>query len=86
MSTPNSSEMLLRAQVAVDQARLSRVETQTAIERSRTSLAETRALLIAIRFAARNGNVRRHPIIQWQAASEAQRLLTALTKIQNENT
>jgi hypothetical protein len=86
MSTPNSSEMLLRAQVAVDQARLSRVETQTAIERSRTSLAKTRALLVALRFAARNGNVRRPPIIQGQAASEAQRLLTALTKIQNENT
>ena len=86
MTTPRSSEMLLRARVAVDQARLTRLATQTAIERSRTSLAETRALIVAYRFAARSGNVRRPPIIQGQAATEAQRLLTTLAKIQNENT
>lgn len=77
--------MLLRARVAIDRARLTRLATQTAIERSRTSLAETRALIVALRFAGRNVKVRRPPIIQGHAATEAQRLLTALTKIHNQN-
>jgi hypothetical protein len=59
--------------VAVDQARLSRLATQSAIERSRTSLAETRALLVALRYAVRGDG---------EAAMEAKRLLAALTKIQ----
>jgi hypothetical protein len=86
MTAPNSSEILLRTRVAVEQARLTRLATQTAIERSRTSLAETRALIVALRFAARNGNVRRPPIIQGKSATEARHLLVALTKIQTENT
>jgi hypothetical protein len=60
--------MLLRTRVAVDQARLTRLATQTAIERSRTSLAETRALIVALRFAARNGGIRRPPMIEGNAA------------------
>jgi hypothetical protein len=51
MAEMNSSEALVRARVAVDEARLSRLATQSAIERSRTSLAETRALLVALRYA-----------------------------------
>jgi hypothetical protein len=57
MMEPNSSETLLRARVLVDQVRLSRLATQNAIERSRASLAETRALLVALRFAVRNREV-----------------------------
>jgi hypothetical protein len=78
---PNSSEALLRAQVAVDQVRLSRLATQSAIERSRSSLAETRALLVALRFAVRSRGARRHQRIRGDAATEAKRLLAALTKI-----
>jgi hypothetical protein len=77
--------MLLRTRVAVDQARLTRLATQTAIERSRTSLAETRALIVAFRFAAQNGGIRRPPMIEGNAAEEAKRLLRALTKIQSEH-
>jgi hypothetical protein len=44
-------EELVRTGVALDQARLSRLATQNAIERSRQSLAETRALLVALRYA-----------------------------------
>jgi hypothetical protein len=38
-------EALVRARIAVDQVRLSRLATQNAIERSRQSLAELKALL-----------------------------------------
>jgi hypothetical protein len=52
-----SSETLLRTRVAVDQVMLSRLATQSAIERSRNSLAETRALLVALQFAVRDWGV-----------------------------
>jgi hypothetical protein len=84
MVAPNSSEALVRARVAVDQARLSRLATQSAIERSRTSLAETRALLIALRYAVRGREVEvgQPRKIDGEAAMEARRLLAALTMIQ----
>jgi len=50
---------LVRTRIAVDQARLSRLATQSAIERSRQSLAETRALLVALRYALRTHTMRR---------------------------
>ena len=42
------TEALLRTRVLVDQIRLSKLATQSAIERSRESLAETRAALVTI--------------------------------------
>jgi hypothetical protein len=74
--------------VAVDQARLSRLATQSAIERSRTSLAETRALLVALRFAVRGREVEvsQPQKIDGEAAMEAKRLLGALSKIQKNTT
>jgi hypothetical protein len=80
-----SSETLLRTRVAVDQVMLSRLATQSAIERSRTSLAETRALLVALRFAVRDRVAQRPRLIRGNAALEAQRLLAELTKIKNED-
>ena len=44
-------ESLLKTRVAVDQARFSRLATQNAIERSRTGLAETIALLVILKCA-----------------------------------
>jgi hypothetical protein len=44
-----SAEALVRSRVSVDQIRLSRLATQNAIERSRDSLAEARAALVALR-------------------------------------
>ena len=52
-------EEIVRTRMAVDQARLSRLATQNAIERSRQSLAETRALLVALRYALGTRTVRR---------------------------
>ena len=43
------SEALVKARVAVDQIRLSKLATQNAIERSRESLAETSAALVAFK-------------------------------------
>jgi hypothetical protein len=40
---------LVRARLAVDQVRLSRLATQTAIGRSRESIAETSATLVALK-------------------------------------
>jgi hypothetical protein len=82
MAKPNPPELLLRSRVAVDQARLTRLATQNAIQRSRTSLAETRALLVSFRFAMRDREIR----IEGPAAAEAKRLLKELRKIRNENT
>jgi len=45
------TEALVRVRVLVDQIRLSRRATQHAIERSRESLAETSAALVAIKDA-----------------------------------
>jgi hypothetical protein len=42
---------LVRARIAVDQVRLSRLATRNAIERSRLSLAEIKALLGTLRDA-----------------------------------
>jgi hypothetical protein len=47
------AECLLNVRVAVDQVRLSRLATQKAIERSRTALAETIALLVGLRYTSR---------------------------------
>jgi hypothetical protein len=47
----NQAEALLSALVLVDQVRLSRLETQHAIGRSRESLAETSAALVVIKDA-----------------------------------
>ena len=44
-------EALVRARIAVDQVRLSRLATQNAIERNRQSLAEMKAILVALRDA-----------------------------------
>jgi len=82
MAKPNPPELLLRSRVAVDQARLTRLATQNAIQRSRISLAETRALLVSFRFAMRDREIR----IEGPAAAEAKRLLKELRKIRNENT
>ena len=49
--TALTQEVLLKARVAVDQVRLSRLATQNAIERSRESLAATRAALVSLRDA-----------------------------------
>ena len=57
MEGTNSPEVLLRVRVAIDQVRLSRLATQSAIERSRSSLAETRRLLVALRFAGEIGGL-----------------------------
>jgi hypothetical protein len=84
MVASSSSEALVRAQVAVHEARLARLTTQSAIERSRSCLAETRALLVALRFANRKAH--RFQFIGGEAATEAKRLLAALIKIQNEST
>ena len=47
----HQTEALVRARVLVDQIRLSRLATQTAIERSRDSLSEARAALVAMKHA-----------------------------------
>ena len=47
----HQTEALVRARVSIDQIRLSRLATQTAIERSRDSLSETRAVLVAMKHA-----------------------------------
>ena len=86
MAESNSSEPLLRARVAIDQVMLSRLATQSAIERSRASLAEARSLLVALSFAVKNRQARPLKIqIQSGTAEEAQRLMAALIKIQNDD-
>ena len=47
----HQTEALVRARVSIDQIRLSRLATQTAIERSRDLLSETRAALVAMKHA-----------------------------------
>jgi hypothetical protein len=86
MAKPDPPELLLRSRVAVDQARLTRLATQNAIQRSRMSLAETRALLVSFRFAMRDKEIRRSPVIEGPAAAEAKKLLKELRRIRNENT
>jgi hypothetical protein len=51
MIKPSPQEALVRARIAVDQVRLSRLATQNAIERNRQSLAEMKAILVALRDA-----------------------------------
>ena len=51
MIKPSPHEALVRARIAVDQIRLSRLATQNAIERNRQSLAEMKAILVALRNA-----------------------------------
>jgi len=86
MAESNSPEPLLRARVAIDQVMLSRLATQSAIERSRASLAEARSLLVALSFAVKNRQARPLKIqIQSDTPGEAQRLMAALIKIQNDD-
>jgi hypothetical protein len=75
MKESNSPEGLLRARLAIDQVRWSRLATQNAIGRSRASLAETRSLIVALRFAVKNRQARRPKLIQGGGAVEAQRLM-----------
>jgi hypothetical protein len=49
MIKPSPHEALVRARIAVDQVRFSRLATQNAIERNRQSLAEMKAILVALR-------------------------------------
>jgi len=51
MTKPTPTEALVRARLAVDQIRLSRLATQNAIDRSRDSLAETRLAVNALKHA-----------------------------------
>ena len=51
MMKPSPHEALVRARIAVDQVRFSRLATQNAIERNRQSLAEMKAILVALRDA-----------------------------------
>ena len=51
MKTADSDQGLVRTRLAVDQVRFARLATQNSIGRSWHSLAETRALLIALRNA-----------------------------------
>ena len=51
MIKPSPHEALVRARIAVDQVRLSRLATRNAIERNRQSLAEMKGVLIALRDA-----------------------------------
>ena len=51
MIKPSPHEALVRARIAVDQVRFSRLATQNAIERNRQSLAEMKAILVALRDA-----------------------------------
>jgi hypothetical protein len=51
MIKPSPHEALVPARIAVDQVRLSRLATQNAIERNRQSLAEMKAVLVALRDA-----------------------------------
>lgn len=48
-----STEALVRARLAIDQIRLSRLATQSAIGRSRESIAETSAALVAFKHDLR---------------------------------
>ena len=48
---PSPHEALVRARIAVDQVRLSRLATRNAIERNRQSLTEIKALLGVLRDA-----------------------------------
>jgi hypothetical protein len=59
--TALTSEVLLKARAAVEQVRSARFETQIAIERSRQSLAETRALIVALKASGgRKKNAKAH--------------------------
>jgi hypothetical protein len=50
-SAVSQTEALVRARVSVDQIRLSRLATQSAIKRSRDSLSETRAALVTVQHS-----------------------------------
>jgi hypothetical protein len=58
--TALTSEVLIKTQAAVQRVRSSRLLTQIAIERSRRSLAETRALIVALKFDV--SERRKHPV------------------------
>jgi hypothetical protein len=51
MVAANPTEALVRARIAIDQVRLSRLATQSAMERSCDSLAQTRSALAVLRLA-----------------------------------
>jgi hypothetical protein len=86
MAESNYPEAVLRARVAIDQVKLSRIATQSAIKRSRASLAEARSLLVALGFAVKNRQARPSKFkFKVIPRGEAQHLIEALTKIQNDN-
>jgi hypothetical protein len=47
-------QVLLNTRAAVEQVRFSRLETQNAIQRSRQSVAEIKALIVALQSAVRS--------------------------------
>jgi hypothetical protein len=83
--TANVFEALASARAAIDQTRLARLTTRSAIHRSRASLAETRAQLVFLRHAVGSGKTASRRKIEGEAAAEAQRLLDALKQIQSQN-
>ncbi len=82
--TANAAEALESARAGIDQIRLARLTTRSAIQRSRASLAETRAQLVFLRHAVGDGIIASGPQVG-EASTEARRLLEALRQIQNEN-
>jgi transposase len=83
--TANAAEALESARAGIDQTRLARLTTQSAIQRSRASLAETRAQLVFLRHAVGDSIIASGPQVEGEASTEARRLLEALRQIQNEN-
>jgi len=85
MTAPNVIEALVKARLAIDQTRLARLSTQSAIEKSRHSLAEIRTLLDAFAHSPRAAHRNRRMITKGEAATEARKLLAALIKIKDQN-
>jgi hypothetical protein len=84
MTASNITEALVKARLGIDQTRLARLSTQTAIERSRHSIAKMRTLLDGLAHLPRRAH-HSPGIIKGEAAAEAQKLLLALTKIKKHN-
>jgi transposase len=69
--TANAAEALESARAGIDQTRLARLTTQSAIQRSRASLAETRAQLVFLRHAVGNSIIASGPPVEGEASTEA---------------
>jgi hypothetical protein len=83
--TALTPEVLLKTQVAVEQARFSRLKTQIAIERSRQSLAETRALIVALKFASEKRKQPEKAKAPSQQCPLAARTLEPLPNVEAQN-